>query len=294
MIRVEGCTKRFGRTRALEGVTFELAQGEAGALWGTNGAGKTTLIRCVLGVVRHGGRVTIGGMDARRGGKRARSLLGYVPQELPFQEDARMLAAARFFAAMRGVEAARTAAMLERVGLAAHAGKRLRELSGGMKQRFALALALLSDPALLVLDEPTSNLDAAAQADIVDLLRECRGMGKTILFASHRAREVSAVADRVLTLERGRLVSDEGVEEFARRTVEVATMRLGVRREAEAAALEALRAGGFDAQANGHGLCVRVSRGEKARPIEVLARADIAVTDFELLGEGAKGEEVRP
>jgi ABC-type multidrug transport system ATPase subunit len=215
MISAANLTVRFGRVRAVDGLSFDLPAGQCLALCGPNGAGKTTIIRSVLGLVRFRGRLTIAGLDTRRRGKAARSAIGYVPQELNFYDDFRSIDALRFFARIRRAAPDRPETVLAQVGLADAARKRVGELSGGMKQRLALALALLSDPPVLVLDEMTSNLDAAARASFLRLLAGLKDSGKTILFSSHRVEEVDALADRVLLLERGRLIRDCTAAEFA-------------------------------------------------------------------------------
>jgi ABC-type multidrug transport system ATPase subunit len=208
MIQIDGVRKRFGRARVLDGVSFDVLTGQSVALWGSNGAGKTTLIRCVLGLIDFEGGVRVAGLDVRREGKRVRRLLGYVPQELAFYDDFRVIEAARFLARLRGADVGACEAGLASLGLAEHARKRVRELSGGMKQRLALSVALLNDPPVLVLDEPTSNLDSAGRRSLMELLLRVKGMGKTILFISHRPEEVRGLADRVLTLESGRVLTD--------------------------------------------------------------------------------------
>ena len=183
MIHAASVTKRFGRVEAVSDVSFELGDGDALALWGSNGAGKTTLIRCLLGVIRSKGRVTIGGIDAARRGRLARALVGYVPQELSFHDDARLGSSMALFTRLRRVPPRRAIESLETVGLRGHERKRVRDLSGGMKQRLALAVALLSDPPLIILDEPTSNLDADGRGEVVETLERLRGQGMTLLFA---------------------------------------------------------------------------------------------------------------
>jgi len=285
MIRASRVTKRFGRVRAVSEVSFELSPGGSLALWGSNGAGKTTLIRCLLGVVRCRGRAAIGGLDVRRRGRHARALVGYVPQELAFHDDARLASAMLFFARLRGAGRASAARALEGVGLAGHERKRVRDLSGGMKQRLALAIAMLGDPPLIILDEPTSNLDAAGRGEVVATLQGLRAAGKTLLFASHRPDEVIALADRVLVMERGRLERDTTPGELWPTEKPIRVVRLRLSMASEARAADALRRAGHAVNLNGQGLCVAVPRDRKAEPIAVLARANIEVRDIEVLDD---------
>ncbi|MCL4222112.1 MAG: ABC transporter ATP-binding protein [Phycisphaerales bacterium] len=285
MIRAERVTMKFGRVAAVNGVSFEVAPGESVALWGSNGAGKTTLVRCLLGILRARGRIEVGGCDARRRGKALRSLVGYVPQELAFHDDTRLGSAMSFFAGIRRVPVSRARELLDQVELDGHERKRVRDLSGGMKQRLALAVALLADPPLIVLDEPTSNLDAAGRAAVMKSLVALKQRGKTILFASHRPDEVASLADRVLVLKRGRLIEDTRPSLLWPSEAGVLTLRLFVDAERESDAAGVLRGAGHLVNLNGHGLCVAVPGDRKAEPIEVLHRSDIRVRDFQVLAD---------
>ena len=290
MISAHHVTKRFRRTLAVSDVSFDLEPGAALALWGSNGAGKTTLIRCILGVFRFRGAITIDGIDVRARGRSARALVGYVPQELSFHDDTRLGSAIAFFARLRGVGVDRARDALRTVHLAGHERKRVRDLSGGMKQRLALAVALVSDPPVIVLDEPTSNLDASGRADVMDALRDLKSRGKTIIFASHRPEEVALLADRVLVMDKGRVIAEREPREMWGDHSRSRRMRLRVPTDAEPAAFEALRSAGVDVHLNGHGLCVTTLVDRKATPIHVLARASIEVCDFEILDDHDRKE----
>lgn len=288
MIHADGVTKRFGRAIAVSDLTLHVQAGTALALWGSNGAGKTTFIRCLLGILPFRGSIRVHGLDVRRHGKRVRGLIGYVPQELAFHDDMRLGTAMAFFAKLRGAPLKEAASLLARVGLRGHEAKRVRDLSGGMKQRLALAVAMLADPPIIVLDEPTSNLDADGRGEVAHTLQSLRQDGKTIIFASHRPDEVCTLADRVLVLESGRLIRDTTPEALwpahgGRPGVQ--TMRLHVSNVSETTAAALLREAGHTVNLNGHGLCVAVPRGEKAGPISTLCRSRIEVRDFELVDD---------
>jgi nitrous oxidase accessory protein len=205
-LAVQKVTKRYGQAEALYDVSFTAVPGEILALWGANGAGKTTLLKAILGLVHFEGEIAINGHDAQRAGKLARRSIGYVPQEAVFY-DWGVRATMQFYARLKKAPPERISLLLNRMGLESHAHKEVGALSGGLRQRLALAIALLSDPPLLLLDEPTASLDTATQQDYLRLLADLRREGKTILFASHRLEEVEALADRALLLENGRLVA---------------------------------------------------------------------------------------
>ncbi|MFO0839936.1 MAG: nitrous oxide reductase family maturation protein NosD [Phycisphaerae bacterium] len=278
--------KRFGRHVAVDGLNLDVCGGDAVALWGGNGAGKTTIIKCLLGLHRWQGEIRIGGFDARRHGKSARRLVGYVSQELAFHDDLSARETARFYAQLKHVAVSRADEVLRQVGLAEHARKRVAALSGGMKQRLALAVALLADPPLLLLDEPTSNLDSAARRSFLDLLRDLKRTGKTIVFTTHRPEEVSFLADRVVLLERGRAIGHGDSAVLATATGARMVVRIQLARELHEQAVVLLTSDGFDASRNHSAVLVRVPHDRKAAPIAALTKAGIAVSDFEIESEG--------
>jgi Cu-processing system ATP-binding protein len=282
MIRVAGLTKKYGRFKAVDDLSFDVASGEGIALWGPNGAGKTTVIRSLLGLVRCKGTIEIAGLDARKRWREARRAIGYVPQEMALYDDLRVSETISFFAGLKRVSAQRAAASLEQVDLAEHRRKRVRELSGGMKQRLVLALAQLTDPPIMILDEPTSNLDAAGREAFVAALAHLNQSGKTVLFSSHRVQEVRRLASRVVVLERGRLKTVCTPAQLAEQTGLRCMMRVFVEHDRVQPAVDALVTSGYAARQNGRGLIVEVDPLEKAGPLRVLGRENIGVSDFEL------------
>jgi ABC-type multidrug transport system ATPase subunit len=290
MISIRSVTRRFGRAVAVDDVSLEIASGDSVALWGANGAGKTTLLRCVLGLLRFRGAISVDGCDVRSDGKRARLRIGYVPQELGFYDDLGVAEAVRFFARLKGVPLGSTEPTLERVGLPGQGRKRIRELSGGMKQRLALAIAMLGDPPVLVLDEVTASLDACGREEFVSLLKRLSGSGRTMLFASHRIDEVTTLAKRALVLERGKAVETLTGEALMRRLGVGSTLHLTIRQEGVERAIAALLDRGFRPQRNGVGILVPVPGEQKAAPFRILAEAGIAIDDFELISGAAPPE----
>lgn len=287
MISITNLTKRFGKMTAVDGVSFDIEPGGAVALWGTNGAGKTTLIRCVLGLVSFQGSIRVGGFDVRRDGKQARRLIGYVPQELGFYDELHVDEAVAYFARLKGERTVDTSGVLDRVGLLGHEGKRVRDLSGGMKQRLALAISLLGDPPILMLDEVTASLDACGREEFVGLLSQLASGGRTLLFASHRLEEVTTLAKRVVMLEKGKVTASLAGDEFAAHLGLCSTLHLHIATPVRHRAFDLLKSSGFQPHLNGVGLLVPVPKAQKAAPFRVLAEARIAVDDFEILSTNA-------
>lgn len=288
MIGLYDLVKTFGDTRVLDGLSFEIQAGEAVALWGPNGAGKTTALKCLLGLYTFQGRAVIAGVDVARQGRAARAAVGYVPQELAFY-DMSALETVHFYAGLKKVSGERAAEVLETVGLTGHRSKLVAQLSGGMKQRLALAIALLSDPPVLLLDEPTSNLDAGGREAFLHLLLAQKAAGKTILFSSHRLEELEALADRVIVLQAGRLLFECGPHEVAPRLGLTTRLKLHLPYEQHARALALLEADGYAAAPNGRGIWVVVAPTAKVAPIRTLEQAGIPVADFEVVPSVVEG-----
>lgn len=282
MIDVRDLTVRFGPATVVDGVTFHVPAGGSLALWGENGAGKTTAIRAMLGLVPFDGTVRVAGHDVRTHGRAVRAAVGYVPQQLSFYDDMSSLAFLHFIAGLRRAPRGQAEALLERVQLGAHAGKAVGALSGGMKQRLALAAALLADPPVLVLDEPTASLDAAARADFTHLLIGLRSSGKTLIVTSHRLAEVSALAEHVVVLEQGRMRLDCAAADLEAALYPDTTLRIVVAAADLAPAQAVLVGGGFDVHPNGRGLRVRVAPGRRAAPVAALVAAGITVEDLDV------------
>jgi ABC-type multidrug transport system ATPase subunit len=207
MIEIRRLTKRFGAMTALDTVTASIEPGEFAVLLGSNGAGKTTLLRCLAGLLAFEGAAAVGGHDVLSDGKAARRLIGYVPQRPSFPSELSCLETLDLFARLRDLPRG-DPAWLARVGLEAQAGDAVRTLSGGMRQRLALATALQADPAVILFDEPAAHLDPHARRVLHRDLEALAAAGRTIVLATHLVADPLAVAGRAMVLDRGRLVYD--------------------------------------------------------------------------------------
>ncbi|MDX1632295.1 MAG: ATP-binding cassette domain-containing protein, partial [Thermoanaerobaculia bacterium] len=278
LVELRNVGKRFGDTVALEDVSFVVERGESVALWGPNGAGKTTALRSILGVMPHEGEVVIGGFESRQEGKRARRLIGFVPQESSFP-DLRAVEVAELFARLHRVSLDRVSELFRTLGLEGEEEKQVANLSGGRKQRLALAVALLSDPPLLILDEPTASLDVTARREFLDLLVKLKNEGKTMVFSSHRPDEVRILADRVLRLEEGRLVGSEEPSVLSGEGPEV-ELELAIDPDDLDRAAHLLEDRGFAPRRRAGWLRMRVPADGKIDPIALLLQHEIDLDDF--------------
>lgn len=211
MIQFNNVAKTFRRARVLDGITLNIGLGERVALIGSNGAGKTTLIRCLLGEYTFDGTVAINGLDPRSNRTVVLGNIGFVPQ-LPPPLKMPVGQLIEFSAALCGTDPLRIHAIAKRLGLDLESilSRQFVRLSGGMKQKLLIAIALGRDAKVLVMDEPAANLDPEARKIFFDLLAE-RLEDATMIISSHRLDEVSALVNRVIEMDMGKVVLDDKV-----------------------------------------------------------------------------------
>ncbi|MFZ1490617.1 MAG: ABC transporter ATP-binding protein [Ilumatobacteraceae bacterium] len=282
MIHVEKLFKRYGKTTVVSDISFDVAPGEAVALWGPNGAGKSTVMKCILGAIPYEGKVEVGGFDARRRGKAARQLLGYVPQHLAFYDDLTVGETVALSTRLRRVALDRGREVLGQLGLGDEWGKRVGALSGGMKQRLGIALALVSDPPVLLLDEPTSSLDVAARRSVLEVFESLRDDRRAIVLTSHHLDEVGVLADRVLAMDSGQCILESTPGEFAERLGLRVWLHVMVVPDELPRAVEVLSEAGYAARRNSRGLLVEVGAGEKGQALNALQHAGMDVIDVDV------------
>ena len=217
-LQLEQLTKCYGNFAAVRDVNLTLGGGVYGLL-GANGAGKTTLMRMLCGILTPTrGTVRCGGVDIARLGEEYRAMLGYLPQDFGFYPDFTGTEFLRYIAALKGLTRAETARripeLLRQVGLADAGRKKLRAYSGGMRQRLGIAQAMLNDPQILILDEPTAGLDPRERVRFRNLIADY-AKGRTVLLSTHIVSDVEAIADEILLMKGGRLVEQGTVPQLA-------------------------------------------------------------------------------
>jgi len=216
LVQTDSLSKRYGRLTALADCSFGIERGEILGLLGPNGAGKTTLLRLLLGYLKPtAGRASIDGLDCYRQSVDVHRRLAYLPGEARLFRQLNGRQTLELFSRLRdSAPLERALQLAERLQL--DLTRRVRQMSTGMRQKLALAIALTPDVPLVILDEPTANLDPTVRRDVVELIREAQAQGKTVFFSSHVLSEVEDVCDRVLVLRQGRIVDSVRVADVRR------------------------------------------------------------------------------
>ena len=216
IVRTAALTKRYGAFAALDGCTLDVREGEIFGLLGPNGAGKTTLLRTLLGYLAPtSGAASVAGFDCATQSLEVRTRTAYLPGEARLFRRMDGYGVLDFFAGLRR-ECRRDAAgrVADRLGL--DCSRQVGRMSTGMRQKLALAVVLATDVPLVILDEPTANLDPTARSIVLDLAREARAAGRTVIFSSHVLSEVEETCDHVAILRAGRVVHEQSIEDLRR------------------------------------------------------------------------------
>lgn len=245
-IQIDNLVKQYGKQRAVDGISFRVRSGEVLGFLGPNGAGKTTTMKIITGYMApSSGDALIGQHSVTREQDLAKRYIGYLPENNPLYLDMPVLDYLAFAAAIQGVPKANIRArikeMVKRTGLDAEKHKKIGELSKGYRQRVGLAQAMIHDPAILILDEPTTGLDPNQIVEIRALIKEL-GKEKTVIFSTHILSEVEATCDRVLIINQGKIVADGAPAELRRQTGNAEVTRLRIEDAAPESVYAALRA----------------------------------------------------
>jgi Cu-processing system ATP-binding protein len=277
ILSLESATKRFGGRPALDAVSLEVAAGERVALLGHNGAGKSTLMKLVLGLLPlDGGRIAVAGHAP--GSDVARGVTAYLPENAAFHPALTAREQIRHLLRLRGQDARQAGALLEKVGLAHAARRRIGTYSKGMRQRVGLAQALIGAPRLMVLDEPTSGLDPVSRREFYTLLDELAAKGTAILLSSHALSELEARTDRIAILSGGRLVAEGPLPRLRAE----AGLPVVVRLTARNGQGTALAAAFPEAEARGETMTLRCVPDDKLTVLERIAARRDLVADFDI------------
>jgi ABC-2 type transport system ATP-binding protein len=288
LIHVQGLTKRYGDKLALDNVSFNVQRGEVLGLLGLNGAGKSTTMNILTGYIgATSGVVTIDGHDIAREPLAAKRVIGYLPEQLAFYSDMRVREYLDFCCDLKGIakegRPAHVAEICARVGIGHITGRLIRNLSKGYRQRLGFAQALIGDPQVLILDEPTAGLDPSQIIEIRALI-QALGQTRTVIISSHILSEIQAICTRVIVLYEGRVLADDTPQHLGRAVR--AAHRLLARIQGEPAQVQAaLRQAPGVAQVtvlaqsepDAHDYLIASAAGQdiRAEVFRALARADL-------------------
>ena len=222
MLSVSGLSKSFGARRAVDGVSFKVQRGQTIGLLGPNGAGKSTTVSMICGLIKpDAGSVTLDGEPVTQGASAAKQKLGLVPQDLALYEELPAIENLKLFGALYGLKGAalkkRAEEVLALVGLSDRAKDKPSTFSGGMKRRLNIAAALLHDPQLLILDEPTVGVDPQSRNAIFDTLEALKAQGRSLIYTSHYMEEVERLADHIVIIDHGKVLADAAPADLYRR-----------------------------------------------------------------------------
>jgi len=212
-IQVQGVTKKFRSLVAVDHLNLTVKKGESLAILGPNGAGKTTLVEMIEGIQKpDSGSIQLLGLNWKNNEKELRKLLDLSLQETQFIDRMKVYEIILLFASFYNVSKERCNTVLMKIDLVSKKFDYVGNLSGGQKQRLALGLAILNDPAILLLDEPTTGLDPAARKEIWDILKELKNQGSTLVLTTHYMEEAETLCERIVIMHQGKIIADGNLE----------------------------------------------------------------------------------
>ena len=232
-IVVENITKTYGNQKALDAVSFRIDSGEIVGFLGPNGAGKSTMMKIITTYISQSdGIVSVNGYNVLTEPMLVKRSVGYLPEHNPLYLEMYVKEYIQFNASVHGVDKKRIDEVIAQVGLTPEVHKKISQLSKGYRQRVGLAVALLHNPEVLILDEPTTGLDPNQLVEIRGLIKEI-GKTKTVLFSTHIMQEVEAVCDRVIIINKGKIVTDKKVKDLKSNKEQVVEVEFDLKVEAK-------------------------------------------------------------
>lgn len=282
-VEVRQLEKRFGSFQALTGVSFTVEPGEVFALLGPNGSGKSTTLKAIAGLIPPtAGEIRVEGVDVWKRPREAKRRFSYLPQRVAFPENLTAREVLEFYCRLRRVPGSRALPALAQAGLdsAEIASRPVRTFSGGMTQRLGIAVALLAEAGILILDEPTASLDPEGAARFLETIDGLKRGGATVIFSSHVLSDVDSLADRVGLLLNGQLLAVESVEELKRVRRATASTRVVLARAGDAALRVANRCGATEIRLEGNVLRFLADPEDRVSILRALEAAGCGVEAF--------------
>jgi ABC-2 type transport system ATP-binding protein len=281
ILKIEQVSKRYGKMYALDGVSFEVGRGSHVLLLGPNGAGKTTLIRAIMDLIGFKGKITVNGLNVHSQSRQTKSMIGYVPQIYSFYETISVYDHSDMSAKLKRVKKAEIEEKLKLVDLWEARRKRVKDLSSGMRQRLGIALALLGDPQLLLLDEPTANVDHKGQLDFEKLLTQLINEGKTLVTTTHLPG-LSSFASDVKVINKGKIIASGSPDDLLNKmgVLNTISVRFDDSDRLKANEIMKNQKGVSEVQIKGEWLEFSVGSADKMSAIEALEKAGLVIDDI--------------
>jgi ABC-2 type transport system ATP-binding protein len=277
LLEVQQLTKSFGTRKVVDDVSFSVRQGQTIGLLGPNGAGKSTTVNIICGLLQaDSGHVKLSGQEMSAGNNQAKQKLGLVPQDLALFEDLSARENLKIFGALYGLTGkhlqARCDAVLELVSLSDRAKDKPATFSGGMKRRLNIAAALLHEPELLILDEPTVGVDPQSRNAIFDALEVLKSQGRSLIYTSHYMEEVERLADHIVIIDHGKLIANESPTDLFKRLPAHAALELQLSQPLIASQLQNLQqqAGVVHVESKNQGLQLVISLSDGGHALSLL------------------------
>jgi ABC-2 type transport system ATP-binding protein len=274
LLNVSKLTKSYGARRAVDDVSFQVRAGQTVGLIGPNGAGKSSTVSMICGLLRaDSGTVELDGMAVTPGLAAAKRKIGFVPQDLALYEELSARENLRLFAALYGIRGPqlkqRCDEVLALVNLLDRAGDKPSTFSGGMKRRLNIAAALMHDPQLLILDEPTVGVDPQSRNAIFQTLEQLKAMGRSLIYTSHYMEEVERLADHIVIIDHGKVLADETPAALFRRLPAQAALHVEFASPAPSALVDGIRLlhGVTAVDSEALTIDILLARGEDALPV---------------------------
>ena len=282
ILEIRGLTKDYGEVRAVDNLSLDIEKGEIFALLGPNGAGKTTTIKSILGVIfPTKGEIKINGFDVIKEGRKARKNIGYLPERVAFYDNLTAIQTMEFYAELRGASMKECVELLKDVGLEGEMDKKVGNYSKGMVQRLGLAQAMIGNPSLLILDEPTGGLDPRGAWQIRQKIKELNENGTTIFLSSHILGEVQEVSSNVAILNHGKLIAKDTLGNLGKKLNIQPTLVIELQRPSPSILGRVKQVKGVDdARLSGNVVEVICNPRAKTNIISAIEEAGGKITDF--------------
>jgi len=280
VLTVENLRKRFGKFLAVDNVSFSIDKGSRVLLLGPNGAGKTTVIKCVFGLLNYSGEIIVDGVDTRKSPLESRRRIGYIPQQLAYYDNLSVYDQTLFISKLKQVDRNKIQENLTKVNLWEHRKKKVRSLSQGMKQRLGIAIALLSEPELLIFDEPTVNVDLKGQLDFQATAERLAKEGKTVLIVTHYPG-FGDFANDAIVMNKGRIVAHGKPYELMREVRSRDSIYVKLENNSSDGAMKLMEgAGAEDVALDGEWIVAFVAPENKVKVIGSLIQSNYKVQDL--------------